>query len=139
MLAGPAGAALNDYGTRAATRLLATDAVIHLVQAATRVAHAEFLRIVDDKPGAGQNVYLQLRPVVLRLAGRLGLEDQVAAKLPPDGGQFVVLDNTNVTIQTVRQSVGRAGHRLATHTSWRSTPAAVSPASTRSIGRGSGR
>jgi hypothetical protein len=50
-------------------------------------------------------VYLQLRPVVLQLAGRLGLEDQVAAKLPPDAGQFVVLDNTNVTISTVRQSV----------------------------------
>ncbi|MGH3083886.1 MAG: hypothetical protein ACRDNP_07450, partial [Gaiellaceae bacterium] len=47
-LAGPAAAALNDYGTRAATRLLATDAVINLVQAATRVAHSEFLRIVDD-------------------------------------------------------------------------------------------
>ena len=104
-LAGPAAAALNDYGTRAATRLLATDAVINLVQAATRLAHSEFLRIVDDKPGAGQKVYLQLRPVVLKLAGRLGLEDQVAAKLPPDAGQFVVLDDTNVTISTVRQSV----------------------------------
>ena len=104
-LAGPAAAALNDYGTRAATRLLATDAVINLVQAATRLAHSEFLRIVDDKPGAGQKVYLQLRPVVLKLASRLGLEDQVAAKLPADAGQFVVLDNSNGTISTVRQSV----------------------------------
>ena len=67
-LAGPAAAALNDYGTRAATRLLATSAVINLVQTATRVAHSQFLRIVDEKPGAGQKVYLQLRPVVLRLA-----------------------------------------------------------------------
>jgi hypothetical protein len=104
-LAGPAAAALNDYGTRAATRLLATDAVINLVQAATRLAHSEFLRIVDDKPGAGQKVYLQLRPVVLEFAGRLGLEDQVAAKLPADAGQFVVLNDSNVTISTVRQSV----------------------------------
>ena len=104
-LAGPASAALNDYGTRAATRLLGTDAVINLVQAATRLAHTEFLRIVDDKPGAGQKVYLQLRPVVLKLAGRLGLEDQVAARLPADAGQFVVLDDTNGTIDTVRQSV----------------------------------
>jgi Short C-terminal domain len=104
-LAGPAAAALNDYGTRAATRLLATSAVIDLVQAATRVAHSEFLRIVDGKPGAGQKVYLQLRPVVLKLAGRLGLEEQVAARLPPDAGQFVVLDDTNGTIETVRQSV----------------------------------
>jgi hypothetical protein len=104
-LAGPAAAALNDYGTRAATRLLGTTAVINLVEAATRVAHSEFLRIVDDKPGAGQKVYLQLRPVVLKLASRLGLEDQVAARLPADAGQFVVLDDTNGTIQTVRQSV----------------------------------
>ena len=104
-LAGPAAAALNDYGTRAATRLLGTDAVINLVQAATRLAHAEFLRIVDDKPGAGEKVYLQLRPVVLKLASRLGLEDQVAARLPADAGQFVVLDNTNGTISTVRESV----------------------------------
>ena len=103
--AGPAAAALNDYGTRAATRLLGTTAVINLVEAATRVAHTEFLRIVDGKPGAGEKVYLQLRPVVLRLAGRLGLEDQVAARLPPDAGRFVVLDDTNGTIQTVRQSV----------------------------------
>ena len=36
-LAGPASAALNDYGTRAATRLLATSAVIDLVQTATRI------------------------------------------------------------------------------------------------------
>src|SRR5262245_20827003 len=104
-LAGPAAAALNDYGTRAATRLLATSAVIDLVQEATRVAHAEFLRIVDGKPGAGQKVYLQLRPVVLKLAGRLGLEEQVAARLPPDAGQFLVLDDTKGTIDTVRQSV----------------------------------
>ena len=104
-LAGPAAAALNDYGTRAATRLLGTNAVIDLVQAATRLAHAQFLRIVDDKPGAGQKVYLQLRPVVLRLAGRLGLEAQVSARLPPDAGQFLVLDDANGTINTVRQSV----------------------------------
>jgi hypothetical protein len=103
--AGPAAAALNDYGTRVATRLLGTNAVINLVQAATRLAHTEFLRIVDGKPGAGQKVYLQLRPVVLKLAGRLGLEDQVAARLPPDAGQFVVLDDANGTIHTVRQSV----------------------------------
>jgi hypothetical protein len=103
--AGPAAAALNDYGTRAATRLLGTTAVINLVQHATRVAHAEFLRIVDDKPGAGERVYLQLRPVVLQLASRLGLEDQVAARLPADAGQFVVLDDTKGTIETVRQSV----------------------------------
>ena len=49
-LAGPAAAALNDYGTRAATRLLATSAVIDLVQTASRVAHSQFLRIVDDNP-----------------------------------------------------------------------------------------
>jgi len=104
-LAGPAAAALNDYGTRAATRLLATDAVINLVQAATRLAHAEFLRIVDNKPGAGQKVYLQLRPVVLKLASRLGLENQVAARLPADAGRFVVLDDSNGTISTIRQSV----------------------------------
>jgi hypothetical protein len=104
-LAGPAAAALNDYGTRAATRLLGTNAVIDLVQAATRLAHSEFLRIVDGKPDAGQKVYLQLRPVVLKLASRLGLEGQVAAKLPPDAGRFVVLDDGNGTVNTVRQSV----------------------------------
>jgi hypothetical protein len=104
-LAGPAAAALNDYGTRAATRLLATRAVIDLVQSATRVAHSEFLRIVDGKPGAGQRVYLQLRPVVLKLASRLGLENQVAARLPANAGRFLVLDDANGTIDTVRQSV----------------------------------
>jgi Short C-terminal domain len=104
-LAGPAAAALNDYGTRAATRLLATNTVINLVQAATRSAHAQFLRIVDGKPGAGQKVYLQLRPVVLRLASRLGLEEQVSARLPADAGRFLVLDDANGTINTVRQSV----------------------------------
>jgi hypothetical protein len=104
-LAGPAAAALNDYGTRAATRLLATSAVIDLVRTATRAAHTEFLRIVDDKPGAGQRVYLQLRPVVLELAGRLGLQDQVTRRLPPDAGRFLVLDDANGTINTVRHSV----------------------------------
>jgi hypothetical protein len=104
-LAGPAAAALNDYGTRAATRLLGTNAVINLVQTATRLAHTQFLRIVDEKPGAGQKVYLQLRPVVLRLASRLGLEEQVSARLPADAGQFLVLNDANGTINTVRHSV----------------------------------
>ena len=104
-IAGPAAAVMNDYGTRVATRLLGTPAVVRLVQEATRVSHTEFLRIVDGKPGAGQKVYLQLRPVVLRLAGRLGLEDQVAARLPADAGQFLVLNDANETINTVRHGV----------------------------------
>ena len=103
--AGPAAAALNDVGIRVATRLLGTSAVIDVVQNATRVAHTEFLRIVDSKPGAGQKVYLELRPVVLMLASQLGLEEQVSEKLPADAGEFVVLDSANRTIDTVRQSV----------------------------------
>jgi hypothetical protein len=104
-LAGPAAAALYEFGTRAATRLLAAPPVIRLVQLATRAAHAEFLRIVDSKPGTGERVYLELRPIVLILASRLGLEDQVAAKLPADAGRFVVLDRANRTIDTVQKGV----------------------------------
>jgi hypothetical protein len=50
-------------------------------------------------------VYLQLRPVVLKLASRLGLENQVATRLPASAGRFLVLDDANGTIDTVRQSV----------------------------------
>ncbi|HWQ00833.1 MAG TPA: hypothetical protein VN449_01825, partial [Gaiellaceae bacterium] len=38
-IAGPAAAVMNDYGTRVATRLLGTPAVVRLVQEATRVSH----------------------------------------------------------------------------------------------------
>ena len=83
---GPASAVLHDYAVRTANTLLGSKATIRLVENATRTAHQQFISLVDDDPGHAQNVYLNLRSVLLSLAERVGLEDTVAQKLPPTAG-----------------------------------------------------
>jgi len=102
---GPASAVLHDYAVRTANTLLGSKATIRLVENATRTAHQQFISLVDDDPGHAQNVYLNLRSVLLSLAERVGLEDTVAQKLPPTAGQFVVLHDRGSTVVTIRKAI----------------------------------
>jgi hypothetical protein len=82
-LAGPAAGGLQQVAGQLAPRLLASPAVQQAWRLANRSAHAELLRVLDNKTGPvstdNGEVVLNLRPLVDRLAGSLGLSDQVAA------------------------------------------------------------
>ena len=107
VLADPVAFALRPVVDRSAYELLGTSPVIRLVREATLVAHAEFLDVVYDRGRKVDVVYLELRPVVLALASRVGLERQVVQRLPPDAGRFELLnprtlDLLRTSINTVR-------------------------------------
>jgi hypothetical protein len=79
--ASPASAGLRALGTRAAERAFQSPRVQHLWQDANRVAHSQLVAILEGKSQtvSSQNgkVVLDLRPIVLQLADRLGLKKQV--------------------------------------------------------------
>jgi hypothetical protein len=79
--ASPASAGLRALSTRAAERAFQSPRVQHLWQDANRVAHSQLVAILEGKHQvvSSQNgkVVLDLRPIVLQLADRLGLKKQV--------------------------------------------------------------
>jgi Short C-terminal domain len=88
--AGPLSAALDQAAPRVAYDLLGTPPVVAFWESSVRVAHGAFRRIVNGDPGAERAVYLGLRPLLLELAARLGVEPEVASKLPADAGQLAL-------------------------------------------------
>lgn len=103
VLAVPIAFALRPVVERSAYELLGTSPVMRLVRKATLIAHAQFLDAVYNRGQKVDVVYLQLRPVLLALAGRIGLERQVARRLPPDAGRFDLLNPR--TLDLVRTSI----------------------------------
>jgi hypothetical protein len=80
-LSSPAAAGIRELATRAAKRAFQSERVQNLWQNANRVAHSQLVAILEDKSDAvsSQNgeVVLDLQPIVLQLADRLGLKKQV--------------------------------------------------------------
>jgi hypothetical protein len=77
----PLAAGIREVATQAAKRAFQSPRVQNLWQDANRVAHTQLVAILEDKSEAisSQNgkVVLDLRPIVLQLADRLGLKKQV--------------------------------------------------------------
>jgi hypothetical protein len=136
-LAGPAAAGLQELAGRTAPRLLASPKVQDAWRGANELAHAQLLRILDDGGGVvsttGGEVVLDLRALIDRLAGRLGVQEQVAAarsqlqgqagatargvaqqrlgiELPPESGKIVIMKSENLALA---QSVARGVRNLA--------------------------
>jgi hypothetical protein len=86
-LAAPIIAALRGLAPRAAEDILGEPFVVDTWATAVGRAHREFLRLVNADPNRAVDVYLGLRPLLLALAKRLGLERQAAAMLPADAGR----------------------------------------------------
>jgi hypothetical protein len=86
-LAAPIIAALRGLAPRAAEDILGEPFVVDTWATAVGRAHREFLRLVNADPNRAVDVYLGLRPLLLALAERLGLERQAAAMLPADAGR----------------------------------------------------
>jgi hypothetical protein len=118
-VASPASAGLRALATRAAERAFQSPRVQHLWQDANRVAHTQLVAILEDKHEAvsSQNgrVVLDLRPIILQLADRLGLKKQVnqaiaqgqaTGRLKPNFGQLEVADSDQLdTAQAVTKVI----------------------------------
>jgi hypothetical protein len=91
-LAAPATGLLREVAFNAADELLQRPAVQSLWAEANRRAHQRLIAILDGKGGTlttadGGAVILDLRPMVDRLAQRLGVQ----AKIPPDAGRIEIM------------------------------------------------
>jgi hypothetical protein len=105
-LAGPASSTLQTYAVQAADRVLATDAAQTLWEAANLAAHHQLMNVIngDDEAIAEQGgvVVLDLRPLAVEIAERVGLSADVVDRLPPDAGQFVIMREDQ--LETVQQA-----------------------------------
>ncbi|HZO35708.1 MAG TPA: hypothetical protein VFB41_02415 [Solirubrobacteraceae bacterium] len=92
-LAPAVAGALSDVAERAARRALASDAFQQLWENANRISHQRLVAVIEgDATGPAAQVVLDLRPMLGRLATRVGLGDEAVAKLPNDSGIVHVLD-----------------------------------------------
>lgn len=114
-VASPAAAGIRALSTRAAERAFQSPRVLTLWKQANRVAHSQLVAILEGKSEAvsSQNgkVVLDLRPIVLQLADRLGLKKQVnqaitkgqaSGRLKPNFGQLEIADSDQLdSAQTI--------------------------------------
>jgi hypothetical protein len=110
-LAAPLAGGLQQAAYSAANRLLARPRVQQLWRNANRRAHELFMAVIDGKHNvlvqSGGNVVLDLKPILLQLAQRLGLSGKRVQNLPPDAAQIVImkgnqLDAARKTIKVIR-------------------------------------
>lgn len=92
-------ATLENAAVRSADRLLQTPKAQTLWQNLNKRAHAGVVKVLEGKD-LGKNgnistangaVTLDLRPLITRLATRLGVEDKLKANADPNAGQVVIM------------------------------------------------
>jgi hypothetical protein len=103
-LAPPASGALRELGTRVAEQALQQPRIQGLWKDANRVAHSNLVEILegDNETVSTETgrVVLDLRPIVIQIAQRLGLEKQVDERLPAGVAALEVADAEQ--LQTAR-------------------------------------
>jgi hypothetical protein len=102
----PVAAGVRQFATQAAEQAIQSPRVQQAWRDANRIAHQELVSILkgNNEVVASQNgkVVLNLRPLVLQLADRIGLKKQLNQKLPPDVGQLQIADSKDLdTARTV--------------------------------------
>jgi hypothetical protein len=102
----PASAGVRQFATQAAKQAVQSPRVQQAWKDANRIAHRQLVSILkgNNQVVSSQNgkVVLNLRPLVLQLADRIGLKKQLNDRLPPDVGQLEVADSQNLdTARTV--------------------------------------
>ena len=104
-LAPPASGALREAGNRVAEQALQSSRVQGLWRDANRAAHSNLVAILegDNETVSTETgrVVLDLRPIVLQIADRLGLRKQADEGLPADVAQLEVADAEQ--LQTARR------------------------------------
>ncbi len=94
-LAGPAAGGLRQVAGDGAGRVLETSTAQTLWEDANRSAHEQLIAVLEDKGDAVStsegNVSLNLGSLLTNLADQVGIGQDLAAKLPPEAGQIVIL------------------------------------------------
>jgi hypothetical protein len=95
-IAGVAGGAIGDLAERAALRALRSGRFQQLWAEANRRAHERLIALIEDDERT--DVALDLRPLVERIAVRVGAEES----LPPDAGRIEIVSPDQLeTVRTV--------------------------------------
>ena len=96
-LAGPIAGGLRQLADQVARKALAQPQVQDLWEQANRAAHSQFLAIIDDETTAvsttGGTVTLELGTILNSIAAQLGIDADVAAKLPPDAASLEIMQS----------------------------------------------
>ncbi len=106
-LASPAAGALKDVVQKGINLLLERPEVQELWSKANGVAHAEFVRLIENKgkvvklPGGGE-VVLDLRPMLGEVAEKVGAPASLVEKIPPKVAQLRIVKSEQLkTMQDV--------------------------------------
>lgn len=100
-LAGPAAGALRSLVEKGVDLALERPLVQELWRGANEIAHAQFVKLIENKgavvklPGEGR-VVLDLRPVVEEAAKRVGASASVAERIPADVAEVEVLRSNEI-------------------------------------------
>jgi hypothetical protein len=106
----PVAAGIRQFATQAAQQAIQSPRVQQAWRDANRTAHVQLVSILkgNNEVVSSQNgkVILNLRPLVLQLADRIGLKKKLNQKLPPDVGQLQIADSKNLdTARTVTKLI----------------------------------
>jgi hypothetical protein len=109
-LSAPASAGLREFATQAGQHALQSPRIQQAWKNANRIAHRQLVSILKGRNEvvSSQNgrVVLDLRPLVLQLADRIGVKKQLNQKLPPDVGQLEVADSKQLdTARTITKLI----------------------------------
>lgn len=105
-LAGPAAGALRSIVQKGVNLALERPLVQTLWRKSNEVAHAQFVKLIENKgsvvktPGKGR-VVLDLRPVVTQAAERVGVPSSTVERIPPNVAEIQVVQSKELqTMQT---------------------------------------
>src|SRR3954452_9067218 len=106
----PLAAGVRQFATRAAEQAIQSPRIQQAWRDANRIAHTQLVSILKGKSDvvSSQNgrVVLNLRPLVLQLADRIGFKKKLNERFPPDVGQLQVADSQQLdTAQTVTKLI----------------------------------
>jgi hypothetical protein len=94
-LSGPATAGLREASYTLVDRALEQPRLQKLWDATVAASHRTLVQVLEGDSGdvstTGGVVTLDLEPIVLEAADRIGIRDQVEGRLPPDVGRIVIL------------------------------------------------
>jgi hypothetical protein len=107
-LSGAAAAGLRQAAYQIVDRALEQPVFQRLFEVSLEQSHRTLVQVLegggDRVSTEGGEVVLELRPIIVEAAGRIGLGDQVADNLPADAGSIVILRSDELdTAQSVFQ------------------------------------
>jgi hypothetical protein len=109
-LAGEAAGALQQAAQKVAFEVLGRPRIQAVWKAANKTAAQQFINIVESKSKAvklqGNQVILNLQPMLVSVANTLGLPGTLVQKIPPNAAQLKVLKSDQVkTVQNAVKAV----------------------------------